>query len=188
VKYAVPKEQMLQAKHPHELFLINLIFNHILLFVAFISASSLQHFVVVVPLISSLILSYTLWRSRRSRLIDPWFVMCHWQVAARRSRLFLTMLGIMAVALVLLWILSEGHPKPQHWAFAGIAILPTMVTVLALVIMESDAMHQAAHGMMPNWASERYPNPEALLLDDESERTVAGVASEATTDGEVHST
>ncbi len=145
------------AKHPHEIFLINLIFNHILLFVAFISASSLQHWVILVPVISFAILGYTLWRARRSLRVDPWFVKCHWQIAARRSMIFILMLGIMAAAIVVILLVSGGDPKPQHYAIGGAAVLPTMVTVLALIIMESESLHQAKSGILPRWVEERFP-------------------------------
>jgi len=52
---------------------------------------------------------------------------------------------------------SGGHMRPQHWAIGGAAALPTMVTVLVLIIMESDALHQAKQGILPDWVREQYP-------------------------------
>lgn len=156
-RYAVPDDVAKAAKWPHELFLINLIFNHILLFVAFLSASSLQKLTVIVPVLSSIILTYTLWRARKSLKVDPWFVKCHWQLAARRSRAFLIMIGIMITVMVAIYLISGGNMRPHHWAFFGIGIIPTLVTVLALIIMESDAWHVAGHGKMPDWLVQRYP-------------------------------
>lgn len=158
--YEISPEVADQAKHPHEWFLINLIFNHILIFVATLSASSLQYLVVVVPIISVIVLTYILMRARRSMLSDPWFVKCHWQVAARRSRLFIGMLGLMALVIIGVLLVSGGDPKPQHYAIGGVGILPTMLSVLVLIIMESDAMHQARTGRLPEWVVKKYPNPE----------------------------
>ena len=42
MRYDVSEQELTDARHPHEWFLINLIFNHILLFVAAISASSIS--------------------------------------------------------------------------------------------------------------------------------------------------
>jgi len=148
------------ARHPHEIFLINLITNHVLLFVAALGVAGSYPFLLLpIPVISALVMSYLLLRARTSLKRDPWFVKCHWQLAAKRSRMFLVMLGIMALAVILLLLVSGGDPGPQHWALGGAAMLPTMVTVLALIVMESDAMHQARHGLVPKWLEERYPDP-----------------------------
>ena len=166
MRYEVSGEDIVKAKHPHEVFLINLIFNHVLLFVAFLSASSLQGFLVVVPIFSAAILIYLLWRARKSELTDPWYVKCHWQLAARRSRFFILMLGLMALVILGVWLASGGNPGPQHYALGGVGIFPTMGTVLALIIMESEAMAQAGSGVVPKWLEERYPNPEARVLEE----------------------
>ncbi len=165
MRYEVSDEDVVKAKHPHEVFLINLIFNHILLFVAFLSASSLQEFLIVVPVISAAVLFYTLWRARKSRFVDPWFVKCHWQLAAKRSRIFVFMLALMALVITGVWIASGGDLRPQHYAIGGTGIFPTMVTVLALIVMESEAVAQARSGILPKWLEERYPNPEAKLAE-----------------------
>ncbi|MFA5625980.1 MAG: hypothetical protein WCX90_05670 [Thiohalomonadaceae bacterium] len=156
-QYSVSTEIATAAKWPHELFLINLIFNHILMFVAFLTASSLQKLTIIVPVVSLFILSYMLWRARKSMQIDPWFVKCNWQLAARRSRLFILVILIMLAVMLTLFLISGGNMRPHHWAFFGVGIMPTMLSVLGLVIMESDALHQARYGRMPKWLSERYP-------------------------------
>jgi nicotinamide riboside transporter PnuC len=144
------------AKHPHELFLINLIFNHILMFVAFLSASSLQKLVILVPLVSLSILAYTLWRARLSRQRDPWYVMCHWQICARRSRAFILVLTLMLLAVATVMVMSSGRPSPFQWAILAIGTLPTMITVFALIIMESDSLHQARQGLLSESNYQRY--------------------------------
>lgn len=165
MRYEVSERERTDARHPHEWFLINLIFNHILMFVAFLSASSLQALVALVPIFSVAVLAYILLRARRSLMTDPWYVKCHWQVAARRSRAFIVMIAIMALAIFAILLVAGGEPKPQHYAFGGIAILPTMITVLVLILMESESMHQARTGQLPKWVVERYPNPEAKPIE-----------------------
>lgn len=158
MQYEISEAHSKAARHPHEIFLINLITNHILLFVAALGvAGSYPELLLVIPVVSAVITTYLMVRARASLKRDPWFVKCHWQLAAKRSRLFLIMLGLMAAALLLLLLASGGDPEPQHWALGGAAMLPTMVTVLALIVMESDAMHQARHGMIPKWLEERFP-------------------------------
>jgi hypothetical protein len=161
MQYEISEAQSKAARHPHEIFLINLITNHILLFVAALSvATSYPWLLLPIPVISAVITTYLLVRARVALKRDSWFVKCHWQLAAKRSRMFLIVLAIMGGAVLLLLLVSGGNPRPQHWALGGAAMLPTMVTVLVLIVMESDAMHQARHGMLPKWVVERFPGAD----------------------------
>lgn len=170
MRYEVSQEEIKQAENPHQWFLVNLITNHILLFVGILSASSLQQYVVVVPIISLVLLTYILWGAKRARLRSPWYVNCHWQVAARRSRIFIVMLAIMGLVILAVLLVSGGNPRPQHFAFGGVGILPTMIAVLVLIVMEQDAMNQARNGLLPKWVVERYPNPEAKVIDQQEDQ------------------
>lgn len=170
MKFDVSDEDIRKAKHPHEVFLTNLIVNHILLFVGLMGlASTYPLILMVIPAISLVLLVFTLYRAKRSLTTDPWFVKCHWQIGARRSRLFIVMLGLMGVAIILGWLGHNvlGMEKVQVLALSGVAILPTLLTVLVLIIMESDAVHQAANGKLPAWVVERYPNPNVKVIEEE---------------------
>jgi len=98
-------------------------------------------------------------------------VMCHWQVCARRSRLFILMLSLLLVAMALAW---AGHVYGGIMKEAAIAlvigggILPVMVTVLVLIIVESDALYHASQAKLPRWVVERFPNPNAIVIEDDS--------------------
>ena len=166
--YQISEEDAKKAKIPHEIFLTNLIFNHILVFVAIISASSLAHYVIIVPVLSMLIITYLILAARRARTRASWYVNGHWQLAARRNRAFMIMIAIMGLVFLGVFLVSGGNMRPQHWAIGGAAALPTMVTVLVLIIMESDALHQAKQGILPDWVKDQYPDgaleplPESL--------------------------
>jgi hypothetical protein len=150
------------ARHPHELFLINLITNHILLFAAALGTATSHPFIMLpIPLFSASVLTYTLWRASRSLKVDPWFAKCHWQIAARRSKLLLGLVAVISGIVALIFLVAGGNPKPGHWAMLGATVLPTMVTILALIILETDSLQQARHGMVPAWIRERFPNAEA---------------------------
>lgn len=170
MRFEVSKAEIKQANVPHEVFLTNLIGNHILMSVAAGGvAGSFPWVMAVIPVISFSLLSYILWRANRSLTRDPWFVMCHWQVAARRARVFIVMLVLVLVVLALGWAghTYGGMRKEAVWALiGGTGILPILVTVLVLVILESDALYQANQGKLPKWALERYPNAEAKVLPD----------------------
>ncbi len=165
MKYEISPEELKKSCIPHEIFLTNLIFNHILVFVAIISASSLTHFIVIVPLFSVLSLLYLFWGARRAKKHATWYVSAHWQVAARRSRFFLLMLAVMGGIFVIIWLFSGGDMRPQHWALGGAAFLPTMAFVLGLIIFESESLHQARKAELPDWVNKRYPENALIPVE-----------------------
>ena len=141
MKFAdVPESERKQARHPHEYFLVNLITNHILVFVALLGMAKQEPWLLlIVPIFSVVVLTYLMWRAKLSRGRDPWFVFCHWQLCARRSRFFIGMILLMGLGIA--------------------AILPTLFTVLVLILMESDAVHKARVGEVPDGLVRRYPPP-----------------------------
>jgi hypothetical protein len=180
MKFEITDDLVRQAKIPHDVFLTNLIGNHILWFVASLGlVSSYWQPLAMVPIVSLGLLVYTLNRARASRQRDHWFVMVHWQIAAERSRFFIYMLlAVMSVSL-LGWLGYSflGMKKVAVLAMiGGIGLLPIMVTVLVLILMESDALHQAAQQKVSNRMVEKYPYPaDTVVLEDDT--SVDGVAS-----------
>ncbi|CAK0749113.1 hypothetical protein CCP3SC1_1820003 [Gammaproteobacteria bacterium] len=66
--------------------------------------------------------------------------------------------------LALLLLIGElahsylGLTTVTMYAFiGGFGLLPTMVSVLVLIAIESDALHQARYGELPEWVVTRYP-------------------------------
>jgi peptidoglycan biosynthesis protein MviN/MurJ (putative lipid II flippase) len=170
MQFEISEQEVKRAKIPHEIFLVNLVGNHILWFIAALGvAGSYWQPLALVPVFSFASLMYILWRTRRSRTRDPWFVMCHWDICARRSRVFIVMLGLMGLAAALGWVGYSylGMMKVAVYALVGgVGILPVMVTVLILIIMESDALHQAAQKRLPRSVQERFPNPGVGVLGE----------------------
>lgn len=158
LKFAVSDTEIKQAKLPHDIFLINLIFNHILVFAAILTASSLAHYVVIVPIFSILSMIFIFIGAMRAKNKYSWYVNGHWQVCVSRSKKFMLMVVVMLLILLSLWIFSGGNMRPQHWAIGGATVLPVMVMVLILIIMESDSLHQAKIGVLPDWVKEQFPD------------------------------
>lgn len=162
--FEVSPAEIKQANVPHEWFLTNLVGNHILMAVALGGiAGSFPWVMALVPIVSFAILGYILWRARQSRQRDTWYVMCHWQVCARRSRIFMSMLGLLLVVAALGWAgyAYGGLMKEAALALViGIGILPVMVTILVLVVVESDALYHANQAKLPSWVVERFPCQE----------------------------
>ena len=170
MKFDITDEESHKAKIPHEIFLTNLIANHILWFIAALGLyRSYWQPLALVPIVSVAILSYILWRARRSKERDSWYVMCHWQICANRSRVFIYMLLLLSVIATLGWIgfTYLGMMKVAVLALVGGAgILPVMVTVLVLILMESDILHQAILHKLPKGILQKYPNPDVVVLED----------------------
>ena len=172
MRFEVTERAIKQANVPHELFLTNLVGNHILMFISALGmARSLPWLMALVPLISFGILGYTLWRAPRSRRRDTWYVMCHWQVCARRSKIFISMLAMLLLISGLGWVgyAYLGMMKEAVLALiGGVGLLPVMVTVLVLIIMESETLYHANLARLPRWVVDRYPNPDAKGIPDET--------------------
>lgn len=164
--FNVSEVEAKKAKAPHDLFLINLIFNHIFMFAAFLTASSLWKWVILVPIFSFMVLTYTVIRARYSLKNDSWYVMCHWQICAKRSWLFIGMISLMLLVVALILLVSGGNPKPQQIALAGIAILPTMITTFALIIMETVSLDDSKNGRVPDAVVDRFPDGKYAAIED----------------------
>ncbi len=162
----LPEDVRKKARHPHELLLINLITNHILLFVGLLGVVKDEPWLLlIVPVLSISILTYLVWRALISKKRDHWFVFCHWQLCARRSRFFIGMIALMGLGIVVILVSAGGNLndlRPGHYAIGGIVMLPTLFSVLVLILMESDAVHKAGIGDVPEWLVKKYPPAEEL--------------------------
>jgi len=165
----ISDEEKKRAKLPHDLFLINLIGNHILTFVATLGlATSWAWPMLIVPVVSFVILGTIIYKGIKSRQKEPWYVMCHWQIALKRSLFFIKMiLAISTIAVIGLYGYTNlGWMKEAVFALiGGVCILPIMVTTLVLIIMESDALHQAGEGKLPDKMIDLYPNPDVKIIE-----------------------
>jgi uncharacterized membrane protein YdjX (TVP38/TMEM64 family) len=152
------------AKLPHDIFLMNLIMNHILLFTG-ISTFGPQYikFLAVVPIISVCALAYTFYRASRYDRNQSEFVYIHWQIARRWSKLFSYVLMLLATVSILGFLANQymGLMKEAVYAFiGGLGILPTLVSTLILIVIESDSLHHARMGTLPKWAQRQFLNIE----------------------------
>lgn len=153
-QFSVSPEEAKRAKWPHEIFLINLIFNHIFVFVATVAVvGSFPLLPALVPIISFSIIIYILVKSRQVSTSDEtWFVKAHWQIGARRNRLFMLLLSVTcAITFGGLWLSRMlGWAKiPTIALIGGVGLLPFMIALLVLIVMGNESVHLARTGKLP---------------------------------------
>jgi hypothetical protein len=153
-------QEIAAAKTPHDIFLSNLIMNHILLFTGFAAFGGKYIFLLVlVPIISLCCLAYTFYRAKTVLREDSEFVYIHWQIAWKWSRLFLMVLGLLISVSVLGFLAQHYLDFKRELVYGlvgGVGMLPTLVATLILVIIESDSLHHARSGTFPNWVVRRF--------------------------------
>ena len=158
------EHEIAAAKKPHDLFLSNLIMNHMLLFAAIAAfGQSYIKFMVLVPIFSVLTLSYTFYRSSTIKREDSEFVYIHWQIARRWSKLFTGVLTLLATVAIF-GVLAHQHldlmKEAVYGIIGGLGILPTLLSTLVLIVIESDSLHHAKEGKLPKWAIKRFIEKE----------------------------
>lgn len=158
------KQELRLAQLPHHLFLFNTIGNHVLLTVITISvAISNPLLTLLIPAFSIAIIGYTLAKGPAMLKHPSMLVRCHWAIVMRRTRIFLIGYAILAGAATLGWVLHTYVGVMKELLFAlvgGLGLLPFMVMILALTIMESEALHHAGQGSVPDWARKRFGSAE----------------------------
>jgi hypothetical protein len=165
-QFNISPAESTRAKWPHEIFLINLIFNHILVFIATVSVvGTFPLSPVLVPIISCCIIGYILIKSKQvSASNETWFVKAHWQICARRNRFFMLLLAVpCAITVGGLWLSKMlGWSKISTIALiAGVGLLPFMVSLLILIILGNESVHLARVGKLPKSFVKLYPDPQA---------------------------
>ncbi len=156
--YTAMQDEITRAKWPHEIFLINLVFNHILVFASTFGVfSTFPLMVLIVPITSFAITGYILLKARRIASSDETiFVKAHWVVADKRNKHFMWLLTAACVVVGGgLWLSKAmGWSKIATIALlGGVGLLPFMVALLVLIVMGNDSMYQARHSKLPRGAA-----------------------------------
>jgi len=162
-RFEIAKEETFRAKWPHEIFLINLVFNHILVFASTFGVfSTFPLMVLIVPITSFAITGYILIKARQiAKGNETWFVKSHWAIADKRNKHFMWLL-VITCAIVgggLLVSKLMGWSKIATIALiGGFGLLPFMVALLVLIVLGNDSMYQARHGKLPKRFVEQNPD------------------------------
>jgi hypothetical protein len=147
-------DEIRRAKWPHEIFLINLVFNHILVFASTFGVySTFPLMVLVVPTTSALITAYIFIAARGvARSDETPLVKAHWAAADKRNKHFMALLAIAcALGVGGYWLATlAGWSKVTMIAvLGGVGLLPFMVSLLVLIVLGNFSMYQARHNKFP---------------------------------------
>lgn len=153
-KYSATPDEIVRAKWPHEIFLINLVFNHILVFAATFGVfSTFPFMVLIVPLFSFAVTGYISLKAKQVvQRTEIAFVKAHWALANKRNTHFMWLLIVTCVVVGggFLLSLAMGWSKIATIALlGGVGLLPFMVSLLILIVLGNDSMYQARHRKMP---------------------------------------
>ena len=163
-QFTVSREESDHAKWPHEIFLINLIFNHILVFASTFGVyRTFPLLVLIVPITSFVITVYIIIKAKQIARSDAtWFIKSHWDIAAQRNRHFLWLLTITCIIVGGCFLIS----KMMGWAMittisilGGFGLMPFMVSLLILIVLGNDSLYQARHGKLPKSFVAQHPAP-----------------------------
>jgi len=162
--FTISPEETVRAKWPHEIFLINLVFNHILVFASTFGVfSTFPLMVLIVPVTSFVITGYIIIKAKQiAKSDETWFVKSHWAIADKRNSHFLKLLTITCAVIGGGLLLSKmmGWSKIATIALlGGVGMLPFMVSLLVLIVLGNDSMYQARHGKLPKRFVAQNPDP-----------------------------
>ena len=161
--FTVSPEETVRAKWPHEIFLINLVFNHILVFASTFGVfGTFPLMVLIVPITSLAITAYIIIKAKQvAKSSETWFVKTHWIIAEKRNYKFLMLLTITCTVIGggLSFSKAMGWSKVATIAvIGGGGMLPFMVSLLILIVLGNDSMYQARHGKLPKRFVEDNPD------------------------------
>ncbi len=147
------KNEQARAGFAHEMVMMNLAIFHLLLPVAALSSGYISIFLSL-ALIGSAVMIFLI--ARKARQVDDVnLVVMHRQLAWKRCRLLLVSYAVSTVIMLLAWLLASLQTDHNMFTimlvvFSRIAAVPIILTVLALLVMETTALSQARQGIVPD--------------------------------------
>jgi hypothetical protein len=157
---ATPDEVRL-AQAPHNL-LISGVFLFNVLAAPAVLALKIGMIGLLIPLLlSGALIAYIYLRSRKT---TTWFVDVHWKLSFSRSKLLLLGYAITTALIFLAWLISistKDHNMSHIilTALTRVALVPTVIMVLATAVMEFGSFAQAGKREVPDKMAAKFPPP-----------------------------
>ena len=133
-----------KAKNAHEIFIMNLIFGHLLIVPAII-VLDIGYIGLLIPVIfSTLLLLYYISHAKAMAGKSDW-VASYWVQAIKYFRLLFISYAIVAVLLTLIGLLVSTH-SILFVALSRVAIMPAIVMVFVTFVLASSVLGRAGKG------------------------------------------
>ena len=153
-----------RARGAHDLFVLNILFFHLLLTPATIVMGVGQIGLLLPLTLSGLVIAFIYYRSRK----DPsWFVEAHWRLSFNRCKLL--MMGYAGSLLVfgIGWLITLGMDQESmrnimFTVFTRIAIMPTLILAMVSTVLEASATSLVSKGEVPDKLVKAFPPPAAV--------------------------
>ena len=161
MKFSPTDAEKKRARWAHDLFVLNILFFHLLLTPATIMMG-VGHKGLLLPLsLSGLVIAFIYYRSRK----DPsWFVEAHWRLSFNRCKLL--MMGYAGSLLVfgIGWLITLGMDQESmrnimFTVFTRIAIMPTLILAMVSTVLEASATSLVSKGEVPDKLVKAFPPP-----------------------------
>ena len=150
-----------RARWPHDLFVLNILFFHLLLTPATIFLG-VGHKGLLLPLaLSGLVIATIYYRGKTE---EKWFAAAHWRLSFKRCKLLMAgYLGSGAIFL-LGWFVAQGAQSDSmqdimFTVFTRIAVMPTLIMVMITVVLEAAATGMVSRGEVPDSIAKTFPPP-----------------------------
>jgi hypothetical protein len=154
-------EEVKLAQAPHNLF-VSCLFLFDLMMTPAVLALKLGLVGLLFPLLCSCtLIAYIYLRSKKT---TTWFVDAHWKLTFARARLLLLGYAITAALIFIAWLISlaSSDHNMRHiiWtALTRIALMPTLILVLATAVLEASAIPMVTKREVPDKLAASFPPP-----------------------------
>ena len=150
-----------RARWAHDLFVLNILFFHVLLTPAVIVMGVGQKGLLLPLALSALVIAFIYHRGRK----DPsWFVEAHWRLSFNRCKLL--MFGYAGSLLVfgIGWLITLGMDQESmrnimFTVFTRIAVMPTLILAMISTVLEASATGLVSRGEVPDKLVSSFPPP-----------------------------
>ena len=157
--------QKKRARWAHDLFVLNILFFHLLLTPATIVMGVGLKGLLLPLSLSAAVIAFIYYRSRK----DPsWFVEAHWRLSFNRCKLL--MLGYLGSLIVfgIGWLITLGMDQESmrdimFTVFTRIAVMPTLIMAMVTVVMEASATSLVSRGEVPDKIVKVFPPPADVV-------------------------
>lgn len=145
--------QQKQALLGHHILMTNLSLFHLLLPILAFSSSYIKE-VLLVSLVASLVLIIFIAKGAKND-DKPEFVSKHWQMAWRRARYLVISYVVSASVMGLGLLITATQTDPQMkkillTTFIPVATIPTLATVILVLVLQTMTIARAKQGLVPN--------------------------------------